>query len=739
MSASQWLQPVKDGDLDAFELRCLEALEQGDLALTELVPAFEELERQAQAERAAALGQMVLENTDARSDPAAALKIACIALLGDPGNAELRERTAALYRQMHGDKPGFDALLDASGLTTGRPARNALRLLDACLSLELGDALISRTENVVVEVVKVDLRHGLVTLRHPQRPKTVTPTEFSREYERVAPDDFRVLRALRPEQLAERLQSDPVAVVIGLIRAHGELIDQDFLKRELVPKYIAAREWSKWWTRARARLQRSPHVIVEGRAPVLLRYTAAPRTLEDTTWEAFVDASDPEQWLAIIEGYLRDKRKHRELPDAALLARCQAQLAEHRERLGGRRPSEALACALVSEIIAAGAGQTGDDAPKPAQEMLRRSTDPAELIAGLESEPLCGRALNALLRARPEDAAARAAGLMPTAPASLLDRIVAAARDAGLLELVQTHIDTALADPVDYPELVYWLWRGPDETAGLRLPPLPELFLTILEALSPRGRRLSLVKKEPMKRFRQRARAALSLRDYAQVRACLEQTTADRAVTLRRQLERLEGIGANARSRMLNMLRAVHPELWAAPQERVAPWDDPDVLWNTAAGIRRKTEERDHLVNVTMRENAKRIGEAAAHGDLSENSEYRFALEERDLLRARLAQMNSDLARAEAIAPHSVPRDHVGIGSRVTLRDSADGSSYVLTFLGPFDADVEQGVYSYRAPLSLRLMGARVGDRLTLAPDGRERELEVVEIADGLPGDEAGA
>ena len=45
-----------------------------------------------------------------------------------------------------------------------------------------------------------------------------------------------------------------------------------------------------------------------------------------------------------------------------------------------------------------------------------------------------------------------------------------------------------------------------------------------------------------------------------------------------------------------------------------------------------------------MRANAKAIGEAAAHGDLSENSEYRFALEERDLLRARLAQLQGQSA-----------------------------------------------------------------------------------------------
>jgi transcription elongation GreA/GreB family factor len=235
-----------------------------------------------------------------------------------------------------------------------------------------------------------------------------------------------------------------------------------------------------------------------------------------------------------------------------------------------------------------------------------------------------------------------------------------------------------------------------------------------------------------MKQFRARMRSALGLRDFARARECLERVPADRGVTLRTQLERLEGLGDTAQARLLDMLRDTHPHLWAVAFKRVEPWEDKDVLWNTAEGIKRKTEERDHLVNVTMHENAKRIGEAASHGDLSENSEYKFALEERDLLRARMAQMNNELTLSGVIDAKAVPTDHVGVGSRVKLCDAATGQTRVMTFLGPFDADVEKGVYNYRAPMSLSLMGLRVSDTQKVTLDGQERELEVVEIANGL-------
>ena len=737
MPASRLLQLVRDDDLDAFETLCLEALEDESLRLADLVPPFEELERQSRAERVATLGQMVLENVDPGTDPAAALKIARIGLLGDPKNDALREQVIALYRQVHGDMPGFEALLEISGLSARRPARNAIRLIDVCLTLKPGDPLISRTEGAVLEVLDVDIEHGLVTLRHPQRPKTITPLELSREYERVAPDDFRVLRALKPESLMELLDSDPVAVVVGLIHAHGEAISQDVLKSELVPRHLPAKEWSKWWTKARAELQRCPHVIIEGRAPVRLRYTQQVWTLEDVTWETFESQGGPGEWLATLEGYLREKKKHKTEPHVGLLARCRAHLDRRRESIKDPRPSEALACVLVSERInelADGLGQ--EDAKELVVEMLRSSADPATLIAGLENETLWSRALTALAAARPDDVALCAAELVPQAAAPLLDRLVALAREAEVVELVQMHIDTALADPVDYPEIIYWLWKGPKDQTGLRLPADDELFATIVQTLSALGRTLD-PGLEVTKRFRSRMRTAITLRGYARAGACLRRVTADRAVTLRTQLERLEGVGNNARLKLLGMLHEVHPEILAVRRRRLEPWEDPDVLWNTAAGIQRMTERRDHLVNVTMRENAKHIGEAASHGDLSENSEYKFALEERDFLRARLAQMNRDLGLADTIEAYRVPTNHVGIGSRVTLRDPADNSTRVMTFLGSFDTDVENGIYNYQAPVSQELMGLRIGDRKALTIDNRECELEVVEITSGLPAEGA--
>lgn len=731
MPLTQLMDLAKKGDVDAFEASCLEALEKGALVLKDLAPPFELLGQNAKADRVAALGLTVLENANGGAGAPGALAIARVTLLADPENTSLREKLAGLYRQVHGETPGFETVLEQSGLLTGRPARNALRVLDFCLSLKVGDALMSRTEETLVEVADIDHPGGLYTVTRAGRPSTLPTIDIARRYEHIDPNDFRVLRELRPERLRDLIANDPVALVIGLIRAHGQWIDQDALRSELVPAYIGEGEWSKWWTKARSAMKRDPHVVLEGRNPVIIHYSAQARTLEDETWEALQKQNEPADWLNTISAYLREKRNDKKTPSLDFLKRCEEHLLKHAERARSLRPVDALSTLLVLTQIERQAGMESDQHMQAAAALLHDAPKPTDLIAALPDASLWEMAIELVPTARPHDGPAQLVQLMPVAPAGLVDRIVEIGVAAGLLAAIQAHVDTALADPVDYPELIYWIWKGPQGAAALKLPADEDLLSNIMQTLSALGRSLH-PKDAVMKAFRAKVKAALGLKDFARVRGCLERIDTARAITLKHQLTRMEGLGDTTPAKMLDLLRTKFPALWKVVEVRLQPWEDPEVLWSTKAGIDRKSEERDQLVNVTMRENAKRIGEAAALGDLSENSEYKFALEERDLLRARLAQMNNDLSLATQIDPHRVPTDHVGVGSRVTLRNASDGSPRNITFLGPFDSDVEGGVLNYKAPVSQKMMGLKPGERVKLTFDDVEADYEVVSIENGL-------
>ena len=725
------LELVKKGELDAFETRCLELLEAGEVPMGILTSCLKQMERSGAAGRVPVVAQMVLENSDLEANPQAILPVACAGLIADPQNAGLRASVATLYERVHGQTPGFSAILESSGLAVGAPARTALRVLDFCLELGVSDTLISRMDDRVVEVVEVDRERGLFTLRREGRTTTLPAREVVREYERVDSKDFRVLRQLRPEQLPDLIRDDPVAVVTGLIRAHGDLINADELKADLVPRYIDSKQWSKWWTQTRTLLKRSPHIVIEGRSPVVLSYSEEGVSLEDETWAAIAAQDDPVQWLSTAESYLRELKARKHSPDEKLLHRFHNHIVSYIARIRPYRPGEALACALVLGRLGERGLPIDEESKALAAEILREAREPAALLASLTDDGLWSRALAELRHARPDDWPDCAEAVFTRAPATQLDELTSMLREAERLGSVQSCIDDAMADPIDYTDIIYWLWKGPKKDGGLRLPSAGELFNAILDTLSALGVTLHPTP-DVTRHFKARIKAALSLREYARVREHLEQLSTAAAVPLRRRIDRLDALGQVARSMLLEALRKAHPQLWQQRVARVEPWQDAEVVWATQAGLSRKAAERDELVNVKMHENAKRIGEAAAHGDLSENAEYKSALEERDFLRARLAQMNHDLSRARALTLGDVPTDHVGIGSRVTLRHVADGAQRVMVILGPFETNVEAGVYNYAAPVCQRILGLRVGQRGAVTIDGTEHELEVVAIESAL-------
>ena len=142
--------------------------------------------------------------------------------------------------------------------------------------------------------------------------------------------------------------------------------------------------------------------------------------------------------------------------------------------------------------------------------------------------------------------------------------------------------------------------------------------------------------------------------------------------------------------------------------------------------------ELSHLVNVKMAEASKAVGAAAALGDLSENAEWTAAKEERDRIAARATRMQEEISKARIITPGAARGETVTIGSSVRARDLSNDVVETMTFLGPWDADHDRNIYSYRAKLGLAFMGKRPGDRVNLSTDGGEHRWEIVEVRPGI-------
>lgn len=77
---------------------------------------------------------------------------------------------------------------------------------------------------------------------------------------------------------------------------------------------------------------------------------------------------------------------------------------------------------------------------------------------------------------------------------------------------------------------------------------------------------------------------------------------------------------------------------------------------------------------------------------------------------AYLAQLQTELGRAEVVDSSKVPGDVVTMNSRVALEDLDSGDEEVYTVVFPEEANAAQGKVSILAPIGTAMLGYEVGD-----------------------------
>ena len=149
----------------------------------------------------------------------------------------------------------------------------------------------------------------------------------------------------------------------------------------------------------------------------------------------------------------------------------------------------------------------------------------------------------------------------------------------------------------------------------------------------------------------------------------------------------------------------------------------------TAAGAERLRGELDRLRNVERPRVIRAISAAREHGDLRENAEYHAAREEQSFLEGRIAEIESQLARAQIVDPARLAAGgRVVFGATVRLIDLETGEEHGYQIVGELEAEIAEGRLSVTSPFARALIGSREGDTVTVRAPGGEREYEIVGV-----------
>jgi transcription elongation factor GreA len=145
----------------------------------------------------------------------------------------------------------------------------------------------------------------------------------------------------------------------------------------------------------------------------------------------------------------------------------------------------------------------------------------------------------------------------------------------------------------------------------------------------------------------------------------------------------------------------------------------------TSDEMKRLRAELDELRGPRRAEMVEAIAVARGHGDLSENFEYHAAKNEQGLLERQITILEHKLANAVVVDRATMANGGLaGTGSRVEILDD-QGDTTTVTISNAGGA----GAVSPHSPLGKALIGAGVGDKVTVQAPSATWSARVVSIA----------
>ena len=127
-----------------------------------------------------------------------------------------------------------------------------------------------------------------------------------------------------------------------------------------------------------------------------------------------------------------------------------------------------------------------------------------------------------------------------------------------------------------------------------------------------------------------------------------------------------------------------------------------------------------------------RLAEAKAMGDLSENFEYKSAMEDKDFINSRIAEITNLIADVEIVEKEKDIKKSdkvVDFGSKVTVSIQDDDKEYQVSIVGTWEIGIEDGLkISFESPLGQAIRVKKVGDKVKMRHEGGRKDVKIIAV-----------
>ena len=149
----------------------------------------------------------------------------------------------------------------------------------------------------------------------------------------------------------------------------------------------------------------------------------------------------------------------------------------------------------------------------------------------------------------------------------------------------------------------------------------------------------------------------------------------------------------------------------------------------TYEGLKERERELEYLKTEKRKEISEKIKVALGFGDLSENAEYDEAKNEQAEVELKIIKLEKMLKNAKIIDDEEISTDVVSMGIKVRILDLDMEEEEVYSIVGSEEADPLNNKISDESPVGRAMLGAKVGDVVTVEAPNGSFEIKILEIS----------
>ena len=603
-------------------------------------------------------------------------------------------------KSRYGEGDSFQAKLKLVGLKEGTDFTGAVSSFELLSHLAEGNFVFHTGGWGVGEILEVSFLREQVGIEFDYVPgkKELSFANACKVLIPLPKTHFLARRFGAPDELEALAKRDPIAVMHMLLKDLGPQTAAD-IKEEMYELVIPEGDWAKWWQATRSKIKKDTLIESPRTLKGAFRLRSAEISHETRLTEALSAKPDAKTLISMVYTFLRD------FPTATHSSEFRTILIEKlREALATHELSDSEELQIhffLSDLI------EGGDYPAVG-ELVRRLSSLERIVRDIDITAFQKRLLMTI-RAERSDWADIFLTLFLTTPHNsireyALDQLLKEEK-----ERLITALNRMLAKPLEAPHALIWYFQKAMRTN--RLPygdaagrsRLFESLLILLHRIEQSGRNKELAKK---------ITTLITADKYAHVRSVMESSTAEDAHEFLLLATKCLSFEDHDIKIFHSVAEVTHPSL-SELSKKYEETEEEEVLWTTQEGYNSVQDRMKQIATVETVENAKEIEVARSHGDLRENAEFKAALERRSRLQNELKQLSDMIGKTRILTRDIVSTESVGVGTVVACKGD-DGKITTFTLLGPWDADVEQGIISFQSKLAQSLAGCKVGDHVTI-------------------------